>query len=392
MLSGSSERTILFLDLLPYEFSTRARKLSDTARSLAEVHYISLQEAGRFGLRSSSVRYRSSTGVNVAAVRSRRVNTRRTPMASAFNLACVYAPGMVRLTMRALMQPAHIVVVENPSLLLTGLFHSMVHGSRVLFDAREAPRPIETKGSLSTPLSRLFLAALPRLSARIAACTAACTSHAEEYRGLQLRQVFVVRNVPHLSLAPSPPKDGPLVVACIGSLYPGRGLEPLIEGAALAAKGGVAIRVNIIGFASRDYLQNLRELVARVGGDDIVVFYPPCPPGDVAGHYAAASVGAVLYDSAEKANDSLSNKLFECIASGRGVLASDMPETRAIIEQYQCGLVVPPTKEAIGHALSELAGDRSKVVRYSSNAAKAAIEELNWDRERSQFLRALNSC
>jgi glycosyltransferase involved in cell wall biosynthesis len=79
---------------------------------------------------------------------------------------------------------------------------------------------------------------------------------------------------------------------------------------------------------------------------------------------------------------SLARKFLEYIAAGLPVIISDFPEYRAIVEQYDLGLLIDPERpEQIAAAVDKLAGDESYRHQLSENAARAFELELNWEME-----------
>jgi glycosyltransferase involved in cell wall biosynthesis len=86
----------------------------------------------------------------------------------------------------------------------------------------------------------------------------------------------------------------------------------------------------------------------------------------------------------------LPNKLFEAIQAGLPVLASDLPDIRAVVVGYRIGRTFRSGHPAeVREGLRELFAETDK---YKANAAVAAAE-LNWEREshvlRSAYARLL---
>ncbi|MFN8251257.1 MAG: glycosyltransferase [Ferruginibacter sp.] len=85
---------------------------------------------------------------------------------------------------------------------------------------------------------------------------------------------------------------------------------------------------------------------------------------------------------------SLPNKLFDYIAAGIPVIASDIMEVAAIVRQYGIGTILPQVSpEAIATAVLELDANETNYQLYKSNTA-VAYETLNWENEQ-QILRSL---
>lgn len=79
---------------------------------------------------------------------------------------------------------------------------------------------------------------------------------------------------------------------------------------------------------------------------------------------------------------SLPNKLFDYIAAGIPVIASNITEVAAIVNEYQVGKVIDTvTPEAIAQAVKSLSINDEEYYQFKSNTI-AAAGVLNWDNEK----------
>ena len=94
-------------------------------------------------------------------------------------------------------------------------------------------------------------------------------------------------------------------------------------------------------------------LLRERGVQDRVTLLPSVPLADLLAHTAEADVGVtLLQDTCENHRLALPNKLFEYIAAGVPVVASALPETRALVEsQASAGASPPGDAEALAAAL-----------------------------------------
>lgn len=77
--------------------------------------------------------------------------------------------------------------------------------------------------------------------------------------------------------------------------------------------------------------------------------------------------------------DALPVKMFEYMAAGIPVIASNFPLWREIIEGNQCGLCVDPLDpKAIAHAIDYLVINQNVAQRMGENGKKAIKEQYNW--------------
>jgi glycosyltransferase involved in cell wall biosynthesis len=201
----------------------------------------------------------------------------------------------------------------------------------------------------------------------------------------------VVRNIPDRrppSMAPTggggaaaapaaEPADGD-TVAYVGALTRNRGLEVSIRALALVPDA----RLRLVGPVRPSYRRELASLAAGEGVSDRVEFATAVPPAQVVDSIRGATAGLALIQPACLSYAlSLPNKLFEYLAAGLPVLASDLPVIGGFVDGHGIGLVARAGDvEDVAAKLREvLAADRNRALRAA--VAKAAAE-IRWDRER----------
>lgn len=108
--------------------------------------------------------------------------------------------------------------------------------------------------------------------------------------------------------------------------------------------------------------------------------------------YGESRVGVVLYQPEENHVSSQPNKLFEYMAAGLPVLASDFMLWKEIIEENDCGICVPPADViAVRRALVEMLQSPELCSRMG-HAGRRAVEELyNWDTEKTKLIELYES-
>lgn len=386
---------VLFVDVLPFRHSTRTRKMAlalSEGRPKLAVAAITLQQVGRIGIKDLRAKYLEG------AIRVRQVSV-PTPRSGVglkvtmINLGFVYMVGLLRLVRAVLSVRATTIVVGSTSLFWLGRLHHYRFGSKVVLNARERLGGIRTPGSIGTLVSRVEPFMIRGLGKSWVTTTCVCESHAREFRSAGAHEVIVVRNVPLRAFIPavwpSTPAGGPLTVALVGSLYPGRGIEPLIRAVGLLKQDGSRVNLQITGLSGNDYGESLRRLIDSEGVQDRVYLMGPCPPDEVPQRYAMAHIGTALYEAIDSANDSLSNKIFECVASGRGVLAGNLPENVALVEAHSLGWAVPVNVEGLRKVLHMLIAERPNYDVLGQHCLEQARNALNWEVEVGPLLRVL---
>ena len=275
-------------------------------------------------------------------------------------------------------------------------------GGRVIYDSHEIY--LESRLHVRQPawirwLMRRWERAMVARAAAVVTVNEACAT--ELVRRVRPRRVVVVHNCPprpaavaghpsghppgqdrRLREAVGVPSPTPLVLYH-GTFSPGRGLEQLA--AALLQPGLAGVHAAFLGYGAQRGL--LEELAADPVYRGRIHVLPPVPPDEVVGWVAGADLD-VMAIQPSSLNHVLStpNKLFEALAAGVPVVASDFPGMRAIVigePDGAVGEVCDPTDPAAIAAAIErildLADEERAALRARCRAA--ADRRWNWETE-----------
>lgn len=376
-------RGILVVSLTPHTIATRPRKAAQSYAALGPTRYRSLQVAGRSSRRADRLTYHER-GVDVLHVKTTPLRPGRGIVDMIVNLLRAYLPGLIRLGSAVVRDRARVVHVRGTPLIPLGVLHKLLHDSTLVVDVNERPNSVRHPGSLFSIVSRLEPLIL-RLGARYADVGLVVTpGHRPFLEAARYRRVHVVRNAPLAEwrrCVTVPPKRerGNLVVGCVGSIFEGRGFEALIDAVAMCHSSGVSVTLRIFGHGRATYIAQLRERVRQRHVDHAVKFEGPIPRDSVCEAYQDLHVGTALYEATDPGNDSLSNKIIECVAAGRPVIASDLPENRAFLEDTGAGWLCDVSAGALYRLLVDLA--RSTDAELVAMRAHRIGESLTWENE-----------
>jgi glycogen(starch) synthase len=176
-----------------------------------------------------------------------------------------------------------------------------------------------------------------------------------------------------LGLAP-----GTRVVLYQGGFSRDRGIEQLI--AAIPSVDDAVLV--LLGYGSLQAVLERRAADPALGGR--VRILPAVPPGDLLSWVASADVVAMpIQPSTLNHRLTTPNKLFEAMAAGVAVVASDLPGMAGIVRESGAGLLVDPTDPAdIARALvAILDAPPDERAAYGLRALAAAHETYNWERQ-----------
>jgi glycosyltransferase involved in cell wall biosynthesis len=261
-----------------------------------------------------------------------------------------------------------------------GVAAKLLWGAAVVYDSHEL---WPDRNGRSEP--RAWLLACEALFVRMAdQVLTTSPAHAEAIAARYRRPApIVVRNVSDRSVDGERPSELPRnSIVYAGAVTTGRGLEQAIE--ALPNAAGVGLEV--LGPGREQFRRGLLALAESAGVADRFELAPAVPPAELIPRIAGAAAGLALIQPICRSYElSLPNKLFDYLAAGLPVLASDLPEIGRFVADSGLGLVVPPTDtDAIAAAMLELTDPvRSRTFRRAVTEARA---ELSWERERARLV------
>lgn len=270
----------------------------------------------------------------------------------------------------------------------------------VVYDSHELYLETGTALRLPAPARRVLRAYERRLVSRTSAVITVNDEIADVLRRrYRPRRIEVVHNCPGrwrpppersslLRQAAGVPPDAPMVLYH-GGMTANRGVEQLME--ALLTVQLLDVHLILMGFGEKrdEYVSSARS----VQWQGRIHVLDPVPPSSLLPWVASADVG-VMPNPGLTLNDRFSspNKLFECLAAGIPVVASNFPSMRRIVidnPSGPLGAVCDPTSSvAIADAIRSILrldpADRDAV---RARCLRAAAERWNWERESEALIR-----
>ena len=165
------------------------------------------------------------------------------------------------------------------------------------------------------------------------------------------------------------------VVAFVGTLKPWHGVETLLRARTLARRDW---EVRIIGDGPE--ARNLRDFVRRTGLEEDVAFTGAVTPEQIPGLLAGCDLAAAPYPEAAARDAYFSPlKVYEYLAAGLPVVASEIGQLPRILSDTDSGVLVPPSDpRALAEALDGLADDTAGRQRMACNARALAESRHSW--------------
>jgi glycosyltransferase involved in cell wall biosynthesis len=166
-----------------------------------------------------------------------------------------------------------------------------------------------------------------------------------------------------------------------GGLSSGRNLEVLVNAMRYVKNTSVVLVILGDGFL-------LSKLQAKVKSQaENVYFHPAVPQKDLLSFTVAADAGVIPYQATCLNNYFCTpNKLFEFIAAGIPILASDLPEIRNMVIGEQIGMVgdmSTPVKLAV--LIDEFFADEQRLATWQMNVS-VARKHICWEEEEKKLV------
>ncbi len=172
-----------------------------------------------------------------------------------------------------------------------------------------------------------------------------------------------------------------------GQLYPWKGAGTLVE----MLKDLPGGELHLLG-GSEDRIRELKESAGQLGVSERAVFHGQVSPGQVRAALAEAAV-AVLPLTRELIAASFTSplKLFEYMAAGVPIVASDLPSVREVLSDGVNAVLVPADDPlALAGGIRKILNDPA----FGDRLAKRAAEDVagyTWERRAEKLIRFLRS-
>ena len=296
----------------------------------------------------------------------------------------------LRLAMRLRRHRPDVLHAHDTNALVPVTLAALTLRRPFVYDAHDlwTERPRRERGRVYWALSQAWFRLVERLCIPRAAATITVSPPIVEHLRARYgrERVALVANYPDwdgppptISLRELPGGDAldpdrPIVLY-LGGLMAGRGLEELIDAIGLVPE----VQLALLGEGV--HADRLRARVVERGLTDRIHFLPPVPSDDVVAAAASADVGvSPIVDSCLNYRYSLPNKLFQYMAAGVPVVASDFPQVRNVVEGSGAGVVVDTADpQAIADGLRRVLAHREEARRMGERGRAAVAERFNWE-------------
>lgn len=280
---------------------------------------------------------------------------------------------------------ADIYHLHDPELLrVAGKLKKL--GKKVIYDSHEdLPRQIEDKPWIN-PLARGIISGITEkfennVVSKLDGVVAA-TPHIRD-RFLKVNKNTIdINNYPILSKFGKDVKweERKNEICYVGGIFPSRGVEELIDALEMTDT-----RLHLAGNYSPESFRD--TLVAKKGWGKVKE-YGFVDRDTIQNILSTSKIGIVTLHPTRAYLESLPVKMFEYMAAGIPLIASDFPLWRKLIERSNAGICVNPKKpKEIAEAVNFLLSNDDKAKQMGLHGRKFAEQESNWELESKKLVK-----
>ncbi len=287
---------------------------------------------------------------------------------------------------RAMEERYDVCHFHDPELIPAGLLLK-ARGRTVVYDAHEDyPVYFRSKEAFPPILRRPFslaIAALERVSAPLFDAVVTVTPTIQRRFERMNKNSVLVCNFPFAVEAAgfrdtASRDDNKASVVYVGSLTLDRGIREMIQAIGIAHER-MPVGFMLAGdFVSADNEAKVRSLPEFA----FVDYRGRTTLEETRELYRNARAGLVLLHPKANYMDAYPTKLFEYMAAGLPVVASDFPLWRSIVDGAGCGICVDPLNPtAIAGAILRLMRNPDEAREMGARGRQSVIDTYNWERE-----------
>jgi len=298
--------------------------------------------------------------------------------------------GTWRVFKLAFKQKADVYHFHDPELIPAGLLLKFLTKGKVIYDVHEYYGELMLLKYYLPRYTRKIVAQLVKLVERFASIffdsvIAATDDLLKNFP--QCEVTVAVYNFPILAqfdtMKRNTDSDNNFNVIYVGGLTEERGISEIVQ-AMEYVNASKDVKLVLYGkFVPEPYENEVR----RLRGFERVEYRGWVEPDVLWLRMASADIGIVCLRPVGQHTKGLPTKLFEYMAAGLPVIASNFPLWQEIVEGNNCGLTVDPLNpQEIARAVVYLIEHPGEARKMGQNGRKAVLEKYNWENESRKLI------
>jgi glycosyltransferase involved in cell wall biosynthesis len=292
-------------------------------------------------------------------------------------------------------QKADIYHFHDPELLFWMIRLKKKTGAKIIYDVHEnvSEQIIDKKWIpriLRKSVSALYSLKEKKFLSLIDGLVLAEDSYIKIYKNY--KNTSIIRNYPlHLiKLLENKTKlqhDFPKLVY-VGGISRARGMFEMIQAIKIIRQKFRNVEFKIAGPAEEKIKFEINNLIRYYKLSKNIIFCEKIPYLEALQLISKSNVGLSLLHPVPNYIESLSTKLFEYMAAGLPVIASNFPLWKEIVEGNKCGICVDPLDpKAIAKAAEYLIEHPIEAKRMGENGKRAVLKKYNWENEGKKLVK-----
>jgi glycosyltransferase involved in cell wall biosynthesis len=180
---------------------------------------------------------------------------------------------------------------------------------------------------------------------------------------------------------------GARIVLYQGNMNPGRGLPELVASARDFPDG---VRLVLLGGGVLE--ASLRRAVKDAGLERRVSLAGFVPKAELHDWTQSADIGVLILEPLNLSKRlALANKIFEYMAAGIPILATDLPENRRIITECDCGWLITDSSPAeLARHISRILAQPEEIRRRGENGRRWVEKRYCWEIESGEVVAVID--
>lgn len=273
------------------------------------------------------------------------------------------------------------------------LFQLMNPRVRVIYDVHEYfPEALLVTnffrlGIVNRVMSVVVRYVEPLLARRLRGVVGVTEPIAARFEGGRAR-VGVVRNVVRLGSIESDgrphPRSGPHPKIVLGgSIHPARCMEELVLAMGVLKQRGTRLDLLCVGSPSPpEFGARLVAVAKETGVSEQLEMIDHLPFRDYQRLVGESSIGVVLYAPGANNEMGVPNRLYEFMAHGLAVVATDFPEVARVVRDAACGVLIESARpELLADAMQYLLTHDAEAKAMGARGRRAVETTYCWEQE-----------
>lgn len=298
----------------------------------------------------------------------------------------------MRLFWRALKAKAEVYHFHDPELIPIGVALKIL-GKKVIYDIHEDyPDAILHKQWIPKSLRKIFSVIFNAFEKKCCsffdALIFAESTYKEQFQKIKSKKEDILNYpLPYFQNKKQNERET-INLIYSGTISEIRGAKEMIKAFSLLSKKVKKVSLYLVGPVSPPALEKeLREMISFYGLQASVRLTGRVTPKEVFSYYARSDIGLALLHPVENNLKSLVTKLFEYMAAGLPIVASNFPRWEALLAETGSGVTVCPfDPQLIVFQIGYLIDNPTLRVTMGEKGREAIERKYNWQNEEIKLL------